>query len=111
MQKKTFTNTRTRFQRISDAKLFSGWIRKFGRSMFMVTLSREAAVSPGEEFAFQAFGHGTLGVFRGILTLVSGYDLTFSYSSEVQLQKSKEEMRLLVEGMTGSMCYRGCETD
>lgn len=111
MQKRGFTNTRTRFQRLSDAKLFSGWVRSFNRSGLVVSIAKEAVVGVGEVFMFQVFGHESLAMFKATLALTMDEELTFAVMGPMQLLKSSEEMRILVEGLTGSISFEGSETD
>jgi hypothetical protein len=111
MQRRSFSNTRTRFQRLRDAKLFAGWVRNFARNTLIVTINKQVAMEPGEEFSFQVFGHGSSAVFRAALVVQCGDELTFAITDAVRLVKTHEEIRLLVEGVTGVLRYDGCETE
>lgn len=111
MLRKHFFNTRTRFQRVKDAKLFSGWVRSFTGNNLIVTTSREENISPGEEFVFQVQGPGTIAMFTAVLKLAFGQELTLELASQVKFVKSAQGMRLLVEGMTGQLLYEGTELD
>lgn len=109
--KRTFRNTRARFQRLRDAKLFSGWIRNFNGPTVVLTLARAAELQPGDEFMFQVFGHGTMAMFRAELSLQAGDQLTFQVIGPTQYRRSKEDMRLLADGITGVLTCDGFDID
>jgi hypothetical protein len=105
VQRKTFINTRARFQRLTDAKLFSGWVRHFGKNTLVVSLTRDGVVKAGDIFIFQVFGPGSVAMFEATVSLAKGQEITLAITNDVRLIRSSEEMRVLVEGMTGTLLY------
>lgn len=52
-----FVGTRARFQRLSDAKLFTGWIESAEGNDLEVSTLTNSAVTPGDEFRIEGYGH------------------------------------------------------
>lgn len=52
-----FVGTRTRFQRLRDAKLFTGWIESADGALIEVSTLTNFAVTPGDEFRLEGYGH------------------------------------------------------
>lgn len=110
--------TRVRFQRMADARNFSGWVRRVcGRSL-VVTTATDAEFAPGEEFRFEAVDSGHLAEFRAKLVLSGmavvrkhGYlgpdgmgdsatALELEVSGGLKYIGTAESVRLAVEGVT-----------
>ncbi len=53
----SFVGTRTRFQRLRDAKLFSGWIESYSGAFVELSTSTNFAVQIGDEFRIEGYGH------------------------------------------------------
>lgn len=98
-----FTGTRTRFQRLKDAKLFSGWVRVFREDRLVVTVTRGSKALAGEQFAFQVFGHSATAQFTATVTASVGDEISFSINGDFQLVKSTEKVRILTEGLNGAL--------
>jgi hypothetical protein len=109
--KKTLANTRARFQRLSDAKLFSGWVRTFDNDSIIVVSNNDTQCKPGDEFVFQVYGPGKVFLFRGLLEAQYGRELSLKVSSTVQQTAAKEEMRLLTDGVSGTLIGEGQEVE
>jgi RNase P/RNase MRP subunit p29 len=90
----TFQNTRVRFQRIKDAKLFNGWVRSLSSRNAVIGTATAVSVVPGESFRFEVFGTGARAVFEGRLEVVSGTNLGFAVTTPVRALPSNEEMRV-----------------
>src|SRR5579862_9374640 len=111
MLRKTLSNTRTRFQRLRDAKLFTGWVRSFRKNNVVVVTPKEFEGSISDEFIFQVYGPGNIAVFRAILEYSSGCELSLRLASEVHFTSAAEDMRLLLDGTSGALLSNGSEID
>jgi hypothetical protein len=109
MVQKTLSNTRARFQRLKDAKLFTGWIRSFRKNNFVVVTPKEYEGAISDEFIFQVSGPGNVAVFRAILDYCHGNELVLRLVSEIRFTSAAEDMRLLIEGTSGALVSDGCE--
>ncbi|MDI9636754.1 PilZ domain-containing protein [Kamptonema cortianum] len=70
-----FCGTRCRFQRLSDAKLFNGWIEAFEDDAILLSTSTESTVKVGEEFRIEAYGNKISASFNAKLISVVSMDL------------------------------------
>lgn len=109
--KKTLANTRARFQRLSDAKLFSGWVRIFDKESIVVMSNKPAVCKAGDEFMFQVYGPGKVVLFKATFQAQYAKELSFAISSPLQYAPAKEEMRVLTEGTTGVLTGEGHEME
>jgi hypothetical protein len=66
-----FIGTRVRFQRLTDARLFNGWLDDFRGSMLTVQTVDDLTDDVGARFNFEAFGLGVTAVFEAKLALVA----------------------------------------
>ncbi len=66
-----FIGTRVRFQRLSDAQLFNGWVDDFRGSILAVQTVESLVDDAGAKFSFEAFGLGVTAVFEAKLALVA----------------------------------------
>lgn len=101
MDEKGFINTRARFQRISDAKFFAGWVRDFNISSIIVALSTDAELCPGDRFMFEVHGHHAGASFPAELMVVSGEEYLFSIPQQLRLTTPREEARVFVNEIAG----------
>lgn len=65
-------NARTTFQRVADAKFFSGWVKHISPQEITFLVHTACIVAPGDEFAFQVYGNGHDAFFRGKAVSVVG---------------------------------------
>lgn len=98
---RAFLNTRVRFQRLSDAKFFAGWVKDFSAGGILVRTSPSAAVAVGEKFMFQVHGGDASAIFKGTLTIAGADELCFSIVEQIKYLGVNEAVRLLVDGMSG----------
>lgn len=52
-----FVGTRTRFQRLRDAKIFTGWIESYDGMTVGLSTNTNYAVQIGDEFRIEGYGH------------------------------------------------------
>lgn len=88
-----FIGTRTRFQRVGDAKVFAGWLEEFAGNDVCVCAYNSDPVNIDEEFLFSAQGKGYKACFFGKLRRVQPLEL----SSEGLIIPIKGSKALLVE--------------
>lgn len=65
-------NARTTLQRVSDAKFFSGWVKRISPQEITFLVHTACLIAPGDEFAFQVYGNGHDAFFRGKAVSVVG---------------------------------------
>lgn len=66
-----FIGTRVRFQRLTDARLFNGWLDDFRGNLLAVQTVDDLTDDVGARFSFEAFGLGVTAVFEAKLALVA----------------------------------------
>lgn len=64
---KEFAGTRTRFQRLSDYRLFHGWIQDFFGDRLVISSSPDVVLVTGQEFSFEAYGPSSVAMFTARL--------------------------------------------
>lgn len=105
--RKNLSNTRARFQRLSDAKLFSGWVRNFGKHSILVVTPKDVECAAGEEFMFQVYGPGKVAVFRAVLESCVGNELSLRYAGDITYMPGTEEMRISTGVNERNACFFG----
>jgi len=70
-----FVGTRTRFQRLRDAKIFSGWIESYFGSRLELSTNTNHAVQIGDEFRIEGYGHKVSMVVSARLVEIAQLDL------------------------------------
>lgn len=103
MSLETFKGTRAWLQRISDSKLFAGWMKELNRADAVVDIPSGNELRAGQEFMVQAFGPSACATFRTRLRLMSGTRGSFAIEGEVRFLKSTEEPRMKVSGVTATI--------
>lgn len=78
---------RTRFQRLSDCRFFSGWVQDTFGSRILVRSSPDVALQNGQIFQFDVYGPELIGAFRAKLEY--GGDLM-----EIEKDESKEQFEM-----------------
>lgn len=70
-----FNGVRTRFQRVSDCRFFTGWVQNFMGNSIIVQGSTDVVINPGQEFLFQVFGANSTAIFTARLNSIDEMDL------------------------------------
>ncbi len=115
------TGVRTRFQRMTDCKFFTGWVQDFSGQRILVLSSPEVVLTTGQEFQFEVFGRETIASFQARLEFGSDsgfcslnatvsesimkkrvlaaadFEFDFAISSAVKQRKATEEARQLIK--------------
>jgi hypothetical protein len=104
-KKVSFVNTRARFQRISDAKLFNGWVNTLSTKTTIVSVNEPIRAQPGQIFRFEVYGKGAIAVFEARLEIASGTLIAFGICSQIRAMPSKEDMRQRTQNLT-ALLYR-----
>ena len=99
-KKVSFVNTRARFQRISDAKLFNGWVNTLSTRSTIVSVSEPIKAQPGQVFRFEVYGKGAIAVFEARMEIASGTLIAFAICSQIRAMPSKEDMRQRTTNLT-----------
>ncbi|MBA4294170.1 hypothetical protein C0431_14505 [bacterium] len=72
----SFVGTRTRFQRLRDAKIFSGWIENCDGDLITLSTNTQAAVQIGDVFRIEGYGHKVSMIVNAEMVRVGQLDLT-----------------------------------
>ena len=108
-------NTRTTFQRTSDARFFTGRIRRLQENLVTVVCPVEHKLTSGESFAFQVFGAGYeasfFAKFRTEAVPNAGdrseRQYVFVLDGEISLREAVQNPRFTTEGLTASLDVPG----
>lgn len=125
-----FVGTRTRFQRLKDARIFNGWIEQFYEKSVEISISGTTPLMVGEEFRFEGFGNHISVVFNGqidtmemldVAPIVDGSNavvakaqkLMFmaSITSPIRFAASPETIRIQVPNITGAVTQDDTTTE
>jgi hypothetical protein len=113
-------SSRTTFQRISDAKFFSGWIKSINPHVVVAHTCTNSQPQTGEEFAFQVYGNSKDAFFHGKLvalhgaenavfssdrsgSAISAFELSCEITTEMVFKDSRGQPRFCVEGITADI--------
>lgn len=126
-----FTNTRCRFQRLNDAKLFNGWILSLTDRAIQITTNSPDGLAVGEEFMVDGTSKKNKVSFRCVLKGVGSMDKSASFrvtnvvgtgmqlmeqqtalyvlqvTSEIRLTPNLESVRLKVDDMAVVFDFEG----
>lgn len=126
-----FIGTRVRFQRMSDCRLFHGWVQELDNDMLVVRTSPDVAVMDGDSFRFEINGPDQVLMFTGQLVggshlelmrmsvnqsirevrnkILSAGDLEFEFliTTAIATRSAQEEPRFAVQSAQGQFTYEG----
>lgn len=125
------SGTRCRFQRLSDAKFFNGWILSLTEKAAQVTVCTDIELGVGQSFMFEGVTKKNRVTFEGVLAGVGKMDESASYrvtnlpgtnfqlmeaqkalyvfkvTSEVRFAPSSEAVRIKVDDMAVDIEWEG----
>jgi hypothetical protein len=121
-----FTNSRARFQRLSDQQIFSGWLKSLRNDNVTIIAEETLSLDPSERFLFQVQGPsadayfiatstgtpvGTADYVHGT-TAVQMVDLPalkyeFRIITQIQLRDAQQHARKVIETMVAHLSIRG----
>jgi hypothetical protein len=124
-----FIGTRVRFQRLTDARLFNGWLDDFRGNVLAVQTVEDLADDVGAKFSFEAFGLGVTAIFEARLALIAqrpavqdvtdgslavarldGWStLHFKVEGSLRCVTSEESFRVRVQDMNATLVSRDGE--
>ncbi|HVT13000.1 MAG TPA: PilZ domain-containing protein [Fimbriimonadaceae bacterium] len=90
-------NARTTFQRVSDAKFFSGWVKAITPDSITILVHSVSIITPGDEFAFQVYGNGHDAFFRATTCIVKGTELSPLFAAK-RTSATPLEVSCLING-------------
>lgn len=97
-------NMRCRIQRLSDLKLFAGWIDIFDFPRVQIRLARaKVNVLPGQELRVEIFCTDRKVCFNATVQSCNGQLITLEIGSPIQYTNSIEDARFYVEPVYGSI--------
>lgn len=94
------SGTRVRCQRMSDAKLFNGWVRELTETTIDVQLESTASVVLKERFAFEIYGFSQNVIVLGEVAQTKPDGIHFRLSSNLRLTAPSESVRLRTDGIS-----------
>lgn len=106
-----FSNTRTRMQRVRDAKFFHGWMKDLTNVTARASLKGNPSVELGDTFLVEVNGKEKTAVFQGQVSGVSGEDIVLTVLGEMNYKGATESARVVVEGVSGVMSFDGLTVD
>jgi hypothetical protein len=107
IERYTFVNNRARLQRLTDARIFAGWVKELTTTHLFLRPSVEAECAVGEPFFVEIHGGGRNATFRANFEVRLGDDLIFNIVSAIQFGSSSESVRQTVNGITGQAEVEG----
>ncbi len=93
-RKDEFVGTRVRLQRLSDAKMFSGWIESFVGESLRINLSTDKPIAAGEAFHLQGVGPTGSMTCQCHVIESAGLDASRIVSSRATAQKLSPQTRV-----------------
>src|ERR1044071_2362903 len=99
--KVSFINTRARIQRLSDAKLFNGWVQQISPSSATINLKPGQDMHPGDNIHCELQGKNLTGVFTGTLLMQKGDVFHFEFDKPFKMRPSVEDVRFKIRGLSG----------
>ena len=109
--KSGFANTRTRLQRLKDARFFSGWVNDFDDHEVRIRLSSPGQCEPGDRFLVEIYGSDTVATFQAGVTMAFDNQAYLTVFGPVQYRRSTENARLSVSGIFGTVSFEGAEVE
>jgi hypothetical protein len=103
MDLRSLVRTRARFQRLSDAKFFAGWIKEFTSEHVFVHCSDAPTVEKGQRFLFQVHGAQESAMFEAVLQDARTHDLQMEVVGAIRFLPPNEDMRVFVDGISARM--------
>ncbi len=102
-----FARTRARLQRLSDAKIFSGWVSTINDHEAVLRINGENNLRVEDQLFVQAFGDGVTAQFTGLVERAHCQTVTLSYASAIKAIPTKEEVRLKTSLILGEIDASG----
>lgn len=105
-----FLNRRTRLQRLSDARFFSGWLTKIQSGEITVHLVGQAPLHRDDVCMFEVYGRKATAHFRGRVHTRSGKLGVFGVEPPIRyFAAQQEDTRLNLAGISGKAKWEGIE--
>lgn len=105
------SGTRVRFQRLSDAKLFAGWVSGISEHHISIRSSGPTPVSPGDRFMVEVFGHGRNLQFEATLASALEEALELEVAGAMRETVSQEPVRVAVADLPCTLTWPGGQTN
>ena len=102
-----FANTRTRMQRLRDAKFFHGWMKDLTNVTARASLKGNPTMELGDTFLVEVNGKEKIAVFKAQVSGISGEDVVLTVLGEMNYKGAIESARIVVEGVSGVIAYDG----
>jgi hypothetical protein len=102
---------RTRLQRLSDAKFFSGWVTDLDDTELRVRLNVSGECEPGDQFLVEIFGNEVNASFKAGLSVSFDNQAYLTILSPIQHRAATESARLSVSDMFGNVTTDETEVD
>lgn len=94
-----FKRTRARFQRLSDAKSFRGWVELLNNSQAILTMIEGEPPEVGDEFFVEVFGTAAVASFNSRLALFEESHLVLELHGPIRFTSPNEDARFRSSGL------------
>lgn len=98
-----FTNARVRMQRLSDAKLFNGWVLVFDDMHLVTKLRDPLPLSAQDMFLVEIHGMERNAQFKGILAELNDSVVTIAIPEPIRYHAARENGRFFVDELKGTV--------
>jgi hypothetical protein len=105
MKLSSMANTRCRIRRVSDSKLFGGWVA--AASDTAICLRIGSGLSVGDECTFEVHGLDRTAIFEAELIVQKGHDAYFKIASTIRYRQASEGVRFAVSKCPGRVWIGG----
>ena len=102
-----FANTRTRMQRVRDAKFYHGWMKDLSNVTARATLKGNPSLDLGDKFLVEVNGKEKIAIFQAQVTGQSGEEVVLTVLGPVHYKTATESARVSVEHVSGVVEYDG----
>jgi hypothetical protein len=106
-----YANTRTRLQRLNDAKFFSGWVTDFDEVEVRIRLNVSGECEPGDRFLVEIYGTKAVASFQAEIEIAFDNQVHLAITPPVKYRSTTETARMSVSDMYGVIEYDGSEMD
>lgn len=104
----TFQSNRCRIHRLSDAKIFNGWIDHLDSYRCHVKLvGRQAPIAKADKFHIEIFGSGRKASFTGVVATALSSLIQFDICSGFKFDKANENVRVCIANVYGKLFHNG----
>ncbi len=106
-----FVNTRTRMQRLRDAKFYYGWIKELTNVNARAILNNNPTIDIGDKFLVEVHGKEKVAIFQAQVSGHAGDDVLLTVIGNVDYRDATESARVSVANVSGVADHDGLEIE